>query len=134
MKLHLVGWKLPPVKAGPINLTLKFGPNQVSNSWDVVVAVGGVCRVILSQTKHWVELSWGCDNMSFFAEQISFKFSIPPCIIWSCIILASFEIKSNPQQVRAYQVLHNQTQVNDMGWNFICLIEDDVLYSSESLH
>ena len=28
-------WQLEPVQSGPRNLLLKFGPNRVSNSWDI---------------------------------------------------------------------------------------------------
>ena len=52
----------------PRNLPLKFGQNQVSNSWDIddfefpVVGGGGGVKSFSCQTQLllcWVELSWG---------------------------------------------------------------------------
>ena len=71
-------WQLESVQDGPRNLTLKFGQNRVSNSWDIADVEflwdgGVVCTVILRPTSNYIEvrlsLSWGCDNSVYCTVQ-----------------------------------------------------------------
>ena len=61
-------WQLESVQDGPRNLTLKFGQNRVSNSWDIADI-----EFLWGPTSNYIEvrlsLSWGCDNSVYCTVQ-----------------------------------------------------------------
>ena len=65
-------WQLESVQDSPRNLSLKFGRNQVSNSWDIADiefvwgGVGWYLKSFSSQTQLWLNCCWVDVELGFW--------------------------------------------------------------------